>query len=74
MKFESEYWTFSSFPTFIKASATEKNRYAQDFRIYSSAGSFLSDFGDDEQAVKCANYFKENSNGKTRTAGRRQVR
>ena len=74
MKFSSEFWAFSSFPTFIKAAATRKNRYAQDFRIYSTAESFLSDFGDDEQAVKCANYFKEDSNGKTRTTGRRQVR
>ncbi len=74
MKFESDYWIFSSLPTFIKAAATRKNRYAQGFRIYSTAEAFLSDFGDDEQAVKCANYFKENSNGKTRTAGRRQVR
>ena len=74
MKFPSEFWEFSSFQTFIKASATAKNRYAQDFRIYSSADRFLSDFGDDEQAVKCAKYFKEDCNGKTRTTGRRQVR
>ena len=74
MKFKSEYWNFSSFPTFIKASATEKNRYAQDFRTYSSAGSFLSDFGDDDQAINCANHFKENCNGKDRTTGRRQIR
>ena len=58
MKFHSEFWTYTVFPTFIKASATAKNRYAQDFRIYSSADRFLSDFGDDEQAVKCAKYFK----------------
>ena len=51
MKFESDYWIFSSFPTFIKAAATRKNRYAQDLRIYSTADAFLSDFGDDEQAI-----------------------
>ena len=74
MKFPSEFWTYTVFPTFIKASATAKNRYAQEVRYYTSADSFLDDFGDDEQAAKCANYFKEDSNGKTRTAGRRQVR
>lgn len=73
MKFPSEFWTYTVFPTFIKASATAKNRYAQDVRYYTSADRFLDDFGDDEQAVKCANYFKEDSNGKTRTTGRRQV-
>ena len=64
MKFSSEFWEFSSFPTFIKAAATGKNRCAQDFRIYSTAESFLSDFGDDEQAINCANHFKENCNGR----------
>ena len=74
MKFSSGFWEFSSFPTLIKATATGKNRYAQDFRIYSTAESFLSDFGDDEQAINCANHFKENCNGKDRTTGRRQIR
>lgn len=74
MKFESEYWTFSSFPTFIKASATEKNRYAQGFRIYSATESFLSDFGDDDQAINCANHFKEHCNDKDRATGRRKIR
>ena len=74
MKFESDYWTFSSLPTFIKAAATRKNRYAQGFRIYSTSEAFLSDFGDDEQAINCANHFKENCNGKDRTTGRRQIR
>ena len=62
-KFESDY----------KAAATRKNRYAQDFRIYSTAEAFLSDFGDDEQAINCANHFKENCNGKDRTTCRRQI-
>ena len=74
MKFSSEFWEFSSFPTFIKASATAKNRYAQEVRYYTSANRFLDDFGDDEQAIKCANHFKENCNGKDRTTGRRQIR
>ena len=74
MKFESDYWIFSSLPTFIKAAATRKNRYAQGFRIYSTAEAFLSDFGDDEQAISCANHFKENYNDKDRTTGRRQIR
>lgn len=69
----SEYWTFQAFSTFIKASPSRKNRYQQDIRIYSSADRFLSDFGDDEHAVRCANYFKENQNGKTRSASRREV-
>ena len=69
----SEYWTFHAFSTFIKASPTRKNRYQQDIRIYSHADRFLSDFGDDEHAVRCANYFKESQNGKTRSASRRKV-
>ena len=56
-----------------KASATAKNRYAQEVRYYTSADRFLDDFGDDEQAINCANHFKENCNGKDRTTGRRQV-
>ncbi len=69
----SDYWTFQAFHTFIKASPSKKNRYHQDIRIYSSADRFLSDFGDDEHAVRCANYFKESQNGKTRSASRREV-
>lgn len=69
----SEYWTFQAFSSFIKASPSRKNRYRQDIRIYSSADSFLSDFGDDEHAVMCANYFKESQNGKARAASRRKV-
>lgn len=69
----SEYWTFQAFSTFIKASPSRENRCQQDIRIYSSADRFLSDFGDDEHAVICANYFKENQNGKTRSASRREV-
>ena len=74
MKFPSEFWTYTVFPTFIKASATAKNRYAQEVRYYTSADRFLSDFGDDEQAINCANHFEENCNGKDRATGRRQVR
>ena len=69
----SEYWTFQAFSSFIKASPSRKNRYRQDIRIYSSADSFLSDFGDDEHAARCANYFKESQNGKARAASRRKV-
>lgn len=60
MKWYSDYWEFQSFPTFIKASPSLKNRYHQCFRIYASADEFLADFGDDEQAVICATHFNEN--------------
>ena len=73
MKWYSEYWEFQSFPTFIKASPSLKNRYQQGFRIYASADAFLADFGDDEQAVICATHFNENKKGKARSVTKRKV-
>ena len=60
MKIKTEYWSFSVFPTFIKATPTTKNKYADGIRIYSSGDAFLSDFDRDDIAEKLVTFFEEN--------------